>query len=406
MINLCECHFTYKDRSSRDYGLIIANIETSRFMPIVGGKTGDFIFNKSIKARYLVGDDYSDTPLSIDIEIVRCDGVALDLQSVREIERWLFTNSVFSKMLIDIEDDEFGETYELVYGQQKRLYFNCRFIHPEKIESDGGIIGFKCTMETDSPMLWQEPVTAYYEFEPPVEITNEYGESMHIIRGDVDGDGRITSHDTYLSLVIATEVLVLGHDGDPLELIGRVIWPMTEPVSLATLIACDMDYTQEDYDNGVTPHPRTSDARQILVKYTSTVAKMPEEVEEVDINGNPVVDVEDLRKFEVPVDSDIDGYTYPTITITVGKIGGTIELTNTSDFRDGVFTSEDRKMVLSNVPPSKKIVLDCSVSSISGISYNKMTKKYFPRLVEGINTFYARGDISALEIEWQNRRFL
>lgn len=406
MITLEECHFTYKEHSSREFGLIIAHIETDRFRPIVGEKSGTFIFNKAQKARYLVGDNYADSPLSIDIELVTCSGMPLSLQQIREVERWLFTNSVFEKLVIDIEDDDFGETYELVYGIQKRLYFNCRFLHPEKIESHGGIIGFKCTLETDSNTLWQEPVDAYYEFNPPVEITTIGGDSFKVIRGDVDGDGKIGVKDPYYCLVIATELLAMGHDADPAELIGTTVWPIPTPITMEMLIACDMDYTQEDYDNGIMPHPRTRDARTILVKYTSTVAKMPEPVEEVDINGNPVQDVTDLYKIEVPIDTDIDGYTYPVITIGVGSIGGTIEITNMSDFRDGVFASEDRKTVLSNVPALTNIVLDSTVCSITGISYDKMTGKFFPRFLSGNNIIYVKGNVSTMNIEWQNRRFL
>lgn len=425
MVDISECHFIYKDINSRKYNLIFANIETERFRPIVGQKSGAFIFNKASKSRYLVGDTYADSPLEMEVEILTCHGRALDIQTVREVERWLFTNSVFNRLYIDIEDDPFGETYEFVYGVQSRLYFNCRFIRPEKIESDNGIIGFRCIMQTDSMMLWQDEVSAFIEFGDPEIITQSGGTDIHVIRGDANGDGIISAEDPEICLVIATYA-VAGYrmssffydDGtvkeENLERLNRI--PLPKPITRDALrnclIACDFDYSQADYDNGVPidfNDVGVDDARNILEKYTAKVSGRDIEVEYVDIDGHPVPVAEDVRAFKIDVDSDIDGYTYPIITISVGTIGGQIEIENINDLvydSSGNLSSEVRKTVISNTSPKASITIDSVVSRLKGVDYDDMTNKYFPRLVEGENILFVKGDVCTMNIEWQNRRFL
>ena len=63
-------------------------------------------------------------------------------------------------------DDFECESYELVDGVPKRTYLNCRFINPEKLEYNGGVVGYKFTVECDSYLAWQEPVAAVYEINP------------------------------------------------------------------------------------------------------------------------------------------------------------------------------------------------------------------------------------------------
>lgn len=68
----------------------------------------------------------------------------------RAIEKWLFNKREYCKLYLDMADDLYGETFEYIDGIRKRNYLNCRFINPEKLEYNGGIVGYKATLEADS----------------------------------------------------------------------------------------------------------------------------------------------------------------------------------------------------------------------------------------------------------------
>lgn len=159
MADIYGSHFEYGGISSREYGLVIANIETNRNVQLNGAKKGVTIFNKSANKLFVIDDDYSGSPLSFDVEILNEEGRYLELVERRKIEKWLFNHRAYRKLYIDIMDDVYGETYEIIGGKQYRNYLNCRLTNPQKIEGNGGIIGYKATLEADSNMFWQDAIT-------------------------------------------------------------------------------------------------------------------------------------------------------------------------------------------------------------------------------------------------------
>lgn len=407
MINLYECHFIYDNVRSRDYGLIIANIETERFRPICGVKKGAFLFNRKQKANELMGDNYEDTPLSIDIEIITCSSRPLDLESVREIERWLFTNATFKRMYIEVEDDPYGETYELIDGVQKRLYFNCRFLNPQKIESRNGVIGFKCTMETDSMMLWQDEINHLLQYHTEITYTDPVtGETKSILLGDVNLDGRVTADDAQIALEIFTMHLV-DPDFNPID--PGTWYDPDNPFTFDQWVACDMKYTPERYAEQDTP---IETPQMIMNAYVADLVYTPEDKTTIVIDPNTgeptVVVVEYTKLADIVVDSDIDGYTYPKIEIYTGSTDCPISIINKTD-------DSTREMRFSAIPANSHFVIDCKTNYVSNIvddegvainTYELMTKKNFLRFVEGTNNLEIYGDIASIQFSWQNRRFL
>lgn len=158
MADIYGSHFEYGGVSSRLYGLIIVNVETDRMTQLSGQKEGVTIFSKSAKKRYLIDDDYSSSPITFDIEIVTDSDRCLELAERRKIEKWLFNHRNYRRLYMDIADDERGETYEYINDECKRIYLNCRLINPEKIEGNGGVVGYKATLESDSNMFWQDSI--------------------------------------------------------------------------------------------------------------------------------------------------------------------------------------------------------------------------------------------------------
>lgn len=163
-MNLSGSYFEYNGVSSRKYGLIFAHVETDPFKPLIGEIEPVVLFNRRSKRNYLIDEDYSKSHLSIEAEIVVDEDHSLDIFERREIEKWLFHKRNYGKLYTDMDSDYEGEAYEYVNGIQKRLYLNCRFLNPEKIEAGGKFIGYRCVIECDSCMAWQDATTCTYSF--------------------------------------------------------------------------------------------------------------------------------------------------------------------------------------------------------------------------------------------------
>lgn len=162
MADIYGSHFEFGGISSRTYGLIIVNATTSRSVRLAGEKEGITIYSKSANRRYLIDDDYSSSPVTFEVEIMTGTGRCLEYGERRKIEKWLFNHRNYRRLYMDMADDIYCETYEFVNGERKRNYLNCRFVNPEKLEGNGGIVGYKATLEADSNMFWQDAITKSY----------------------------------------------------------------------------------------------------------------------------------------------------------------------------------------------------------------------------------------------------
>lgn len=181
MADIYGTHFELGGESSRQYGLIIASMESQRNMYLYGSVSGVFSFNKAQQTRSVIGNNYTSSHFSFEVEIMNEDGLAIEIGQKRSIEKWLFGNLGFRKMYFDQDDDCLNETYEYVNGSIKRLYMNCRFVNPQKIESDSGVVGYRATLEADSDMLWQDTVSFTFSSE-------DISASNSVITVNVDTD--------------------------------------------------------------------------------------------------------------------------------------------------------------------------------------------------------------------------
>ncbi len=162
MADMYGSHFEYGGVSSKTHGMIIANVETTRFTQVAGTIAGVTIFNKSGKRNYLIDDDYSGSPLSFEVDIVTDDEGTLDKADRRVIEKWLFNRHRYRKLYLlhDSEcDDDVDEDTEVIAGETKRLYLNCRFVNPSYLEYNGGIVGYRVTLEADCGYWYQDAIT-------------------------------------------------------------------------------------------------------------------------------------------------------------------------------------------------------------------------------------------------------
>lgn len=165
-MDLSGSYFEYNGTTSRKYGLIFAHVETEGFVRLSGEIKSSIIFNKNGKRNYFIGESFEGSPLQFDAEVVMDDGRTFDRYTRHEIEKWLFHQHNYCKLYLDPDCDTYGDTYELINGVQKRLYLNCRFTNPEKIEGNGGLAGYKFTIECDSCMAWQDAVVFEHTLSP------------------------------------------------------------------------------------------------------------------------------------------------------------------------------------------------------------------------------------------------
>lgn len=275
MADIYGSHFEYASKSSREFGLIIAAVEESRMAKRAGDIEGVTIFNKVAQKRYLIDDDITNSPISFNVEILSVDMMPIDFVERRKIEKWLFNRHDYRKLYIDMADDPCCETYEVIDGAIKRNYLNCRFINAEKLEYEGGVVGYKAVLEADSAMFWQDTITK--------------------------------------------TVQVLSIDPS-----------MTANIS-------------------------------------------------------------------VTLDTDIDDYTYPKVTISVGGYGGDVTIINHSD-------DSSRLTKFVDLPPLAVITMRGDINYVSGQYYEKFYKSNFVRLLDGVNNLAVTGDVASITIEYQNRR--
>lgn len=185
-------YFEYAGRDSRDYGLMLANVETSRRVNISGKTSSVVSYSKLAKKNYYIGTSYEEAPMQFEAEVV--SETPLDRGTQRAVEKWLFHRDGYKKLFVDFFEDFDCETYEFINGELKRTYLNCRLVNPDKLEYNGGVVGYKFTIECDSHLAWQEPVTMVYE----VGSTDDVGVYIEV-PVDTDSDDY-----TYPEVVVTT----------------------------------------------------------------------------------------------------------------------------------------------------------------------------------------------------------
>lgn len=210
MAEIYGAHFEYAGVQSGRYSLMIANVETERFNQISGSIQGVTLFNKSSRKRYLIDDDYSDSPLTFDVEIFTDHQTTLDPFERRTIEKWLFNGRKYEKFYIDMADDSTGETFEYKDGTYKKLFLNCRFVNPIRLEYNGGIVGYKATLEADSDMWTQDKTTETFSLNHKAANSN----SMIVVSTDTDLKGYTYPKVTITTGSIGGDVFVSNYTDD------------------------------------------------------------------------------------------------------------------------------------------------------------------------------------------------
>lgn len=275
MLNIYGNHFEYAGQSSRKYGLTIAVVESSPNYSIMGKTETVSVYSDISKKQHFVSTNYEKSAVTFEAEVVSDTPMPLHIQ--REVQRWLFNQHGYRKLYVDMADDCMAESAELVDGVLKRTYMNCRFTNPSRLEYNGGVVGYKFTLECDGPMAWQDPIS-----------------------------------------------------------------------------------------------------KTISISNTST-------------SSNKTVTVQ--------VDTDLNDFTYPQVTLTIGKVGGEIIIVNQAD-------DPTRLTKFVALKPNAKIVMKPEIGYVTEDCYDLFLNKNFMRLVNGENRISVTGNVTSMELKWQNGRYI
>jgi len=294
-------HFIYAGIPSRaavrggTADLTIANVETSRYTNIIGEVETKSVFNRHNKRKYLTSTLYDSSPLEFDIEIVAEE--PLDPHEMRELEKWLFNQKRYRALYVDMDDIKY-EGLDTVNNQAIGEYLNCIFLNAKKIEGNGGIMGWSCTIQCDCPMAWQDKTKIVFS----TESTPRTGEEGYTFPIPTDGTNQ--------------------------------------------------------------------------------------------------------RIVEVIVDTDINDYTYPTVTLDIVSNSDT-SVVNLSDSA----TRRTEFVQFSNSSSVSTIIMDGELNQLSGAGsagdyYSAFSERNFIRLKDGLNKIALSENIEYISFEWQNMRWL
>lgn len=152
-MNFSGNHFVYNGINSQRYNLRILHLDTQPITQASGTPEYNKIFYNNEKRNSIIGMNWSESPISTEIEFIT--DKPLKKQDKREVEKWLFNNSQFQKLYIDIREDE---EIEIINGERKQCYIECVFYEPTAIEYYGGIVGFKAKMDMSCPFASQDEI--------------------------------------------------------------------------------------------------------------------------------------------------------------------------------------------------------------------------------------------------------
>ena len=133
---------------------------------------------------------------------------------------------------------------------------------------------------------------------------------------------------------------------------------------------------------------------KFTVECDSCMAWQDSVVCEYDLIENPTAVI------ELEVDTYINDYTYPKVTIQTGSTGGDIQIVNITD-------NSTRATSFIDLPPNITFTMrGDGINYISGQYYQKFSNKNFIRFLNGENKLNLTGDIAKITFEFQNRRYL
>jgi phage-related protein len=150
--------FQFDGIPSETYNLKISGLDASGTSSSMGSSSMDIINQKIFRrpTPYLLGMTPSEV-LSFDVEITSPEEI--DSETFQLVQRWMFSNRTFKKLLIFQED-------------MSNVYFNCIFNNPQILRVGNVIVGFTATVVCDSPFGYEFEKNINYTYTSPTVDNN------------------------------------------------------------------------------------------------------------------------------------------------------------------------------------------------------------------------------------------
>ena len=428
-MNFYGMHFEYDGVSSRLYDLMVASISKSQDMSVSGKADIVTMHNRRPAANYYLNTRWDKGNLSFDLEIVREE--PLDPTEQRDVSKWLFHTRGYKRMYFDYNDDITGEWFDIVDGVPVRTYLNCVLTEPEKIEGNGGVIGYRCKAICDAPNAWSDEISVTVE--PELEyyyITYTKEEAYALLQNyQVYSDLPLTN----MPVIPAADLTAAGW-GDysnagnirilmTAEVIGRTYQGVTEyRAAVFTPVQYDssgnyksvMTYSDyRTYTSNVLFGSKTDtyglQISEVFTGSTASAAQLQAYERAYDMHECVYTYQGGEYSFNLNIDSDMNEYTYPSVeVITDTKMSYTddapaFRIWNATD-------DEARFTTMEGLTVEDTITLDGEVNYTANSDgddcYEYFTSPNFVRLLDGTNEIHAQGSIQSITITWKNRRYL
>lgn len=140
------CYFEYAGISSKEFGLILAFVDSKEDTLISGGEFELITDYTPYSSEALLYGKKFEQPLEFEVDIVIDEDTELTHQDLLKIKDWLFGQDGWKTFRYD------GEGYE-------GYYLKCLFIPKETILGGENFIGLRCTLSNVSPYWYEDTTT-------------------------------------------------------------------------------------------------------------------------------------------------------------------------------------------------------------------------------------------------------
>jgi len=186
--------FLYNEIPSELYGLYIMDIDAQAISSSMGSSSMEIYEQKIYRkaSPYFYGATASP---KLKFNFSAYSETEIDALRYESIQRWLFSSRNYKKFAIDQFDVQ-------------DIYFNAILNEPETIRIAGLIMGFKCSVECDSPFAYKQPQVNTYTYTATVVDSTEvfyntsdddgdylYPDQLVITMNNTDGNINITNLD-------------------------------------------------------------------------------------------------------------------------------------------------------------------------------------------------------------------
>lgn len=164
-----ECYFNFANKSSKDYGLCLCNID-GLVETLTSGADSEIVSaNVFGNEKELVHGVRENQQLSFELTIYYQDPVSID--KLREIKNWLFRQGKPQKLSFE-------------HPELKDYYFWCFLRYGEDYQSGSGIEATSITVQSISPYAYKTPILLTQNIKSSPDSTTEiYWKQMRL---DID----------------------------------------------------------------------------------------------------------------------------------------------------------------------------------------------------------------------------